>query len=188
LPSFPKNNHSKEDRTMKRLLIGLLAGIFLAGYAYGEELVISIHRVNAKGVGEQIGTVTLSDSPYGLILTPDLKGLPPGIHGFHVHQNPNCGPAQEGGKSVPALAAGGHYDPEGTGRHEGPYGKGHLGDLPALSVDKSGRATLPVLAPRLKANDVKGHSLIIHAGGDNYSDQPKKLGGGGSRIACGVAK
>jgi Cu-Zn family superoxide dismutase len=26
----------------------------------------------------------------------------------------------------------------------------------------------------------------IHAGGDNYSDQPKPLGGGGARIACGT--
>ena len=27
---------------------------------------------------------------------------------------------------------------------------------------------------------------MIHAGGDNYSDQPQPLGGGGARIACGV--
>jgi Cu-Zn family superoxide dismutase len=27
---------------------------------------------------------------------------------------------------------------------------------------------------------------MIHEGGDNYSDQPKPLGGGGARIACGV--
>jgi Cu-Zn family superoxide dismutase len=29
---------------------------------------------------------------------------------------------------------------------------------------------------------------MIHAGGDNYSDQPVPLGGGGARIACGVVK
>jgi Cu-Zn family superoxide dismutase len=29
---------------------------------------------------------------------------------------------------------------------------------------------------------------MIHAGGDNYSDTPKPLGGGGERIACGVVK
>jgi Cu-Zn family superoxide dismutase len=27
---------------------------------------------------------------------------------------------------------------------------------------------------------------MIHQGGDNYSDDPKKLGGGGARVACGV--
>jgi len=27
---------------------------------------------------------------------------------------------------------------------------------------------------------------MIHAGSDNYADEPKPLGGGGSRVACGV--
>ncbi len=87
---------------------------------------------------------------------------------------------------VPGLAAGGHYDPDNTGVHKGPYGNGHLGDLPALFVDQSGRANHPVLAPRVLIKDLKGRALIIHAGGTNYSDRPQKLGGGGARIACGI--
>ena len=55
-----------------------------------------------------------------------------------------------------------------------------------LVVDPDGTATLAVLAPRLKVSDVLGRALMIHAGGDNYSDQPLPLGGGGARIACGV--
>jgi Cu-Zn family superoxide dismutase len=44
-----------------------------------------------------------------------------------------------------------------------------------------------VTAPRLtKLSEVKGKALMIHAGGDNFSDQPKPLGGGGERIACGI--
>ena len=39
---------------------------------------------------------------------------------------------------------------------------------------------------RLKTTDLAGRAIIIHAGGDNYSDNPKKLGGGGARVACGV--
>jgi superoxide dismutase, Cu-Zn family len=173
---------------MKELLIGILIVIFAASCSYAEEVTVSVNLVHAGGMGKEIGTVSLTDSPYGLILTPRLTSLPPGVHGFHVHQMPDCGAAKEGEKMVPALAAAGHYDPEGTGRHEGPYGKGHLGDLPALYVDQEGRAAVPVLAPRLKVSDVKGHSLMIHGGGDNYSDQPEKLGGGGPRIACGVVK
>jgi Cu-Zn family superoxide dismutase len=174
---------------MKSIMIGtLLTLLLIAPLARGEEVVVQMNLLTKDGVGKKIGTVTLSDSQYGLLLTPNLEGLKPGLHGFHVHQNPDCGPGKEDGKAVPGLAAGGHYDPENTGRHEGPYGKGHLGDLPALCVGKNGKADLPVLAPRLKAADVKGHSLIIHAGGDNYSDQPKKLGGGGARVACGVVK
>jgi len=40
----------------------------------------------------------------------------------------------------------------------------------------------------LRLNELKNHSLIIHTGGDNYSDVPTKLGGGGARIACGIIK
>ncbi len=172
-----------------RRIMGPLAIAFLimlpAVSAPAAELAIEMRLVNEQGVGERIGQITAADSPYGLILTPRLGSLPPGIHGFHVHQHADCGHALAGGKPAAALAAGGHYDPAKTDRHAGPYGDGHLGDLPALYVDGKGSAATPVLAPRLKTADLRGRSLMIHAGGDNYSDLPEKLGGGGGRIACG---
>jgi Cu-Zn family superoxide dismutase len=103
-----------------------------------------------------------------------------------VHQNASCEPGEKEGKKAAAIAAGDHLDPAKAGKHEGPYGMGHLGDLPALYVDASGKAALPVLAPHVKLADFKGHALMVHAGGDNYSDSPEKLGGGGARIACGT--
>jgi len=175
---------------MKRWLVPLLlaSAFALAATAWAGPTV-TIHQLQADGVGPAVGTVTLNDTPYGLLLTPDLTGLPPGLHGFHVHVNPNCGPAIKDGKPVPGLAAGGHYDPAHTGRHRGPYNPaGHLGDLPPLYVAPDGRATLPVLAPRLRAADLAGRSLMIHAHGDNFSDQPAPLGGGGARLACGVVE
>jgi Cu-Zn family superoxide dismutase len=48
---------------------------------------------------------------------------------------------EDQGKVVAAQAAGGHLDPVKTGHHEAPSGKGHLGDLPALTVDGNGKAT-----------------------------------------------
>jgi len=68
---------------------------------------------------------------------------------------------------------------------KGAFGKGHL---PDLTVGADGKATEAVVAPRLKTGEVKGRSLMIHAGGDNYADVPEKLGDGGGRIACGVIK
>lgn len=126
-----------------------------------------------------IGTITLKDTDYGVLITPDLNGLTPGMHGFHIHINPSC--ANSG------QAAGGHFDPQNTNKHLGPYNKlGHLGDLPMIYVNHKGEAKVPVLAPRLKLTDLSKHSLMIHAGGDNYADTPKPLGGGGGRMACGV--
>jgi Cu-Zn family superoxide dismutase len=162
--------------------------LMLPGFVFAEDMIVKVNLVNDQGVGKEIGMVTAADSKYGLILTPQLSDLTPGLHGFHVHDKPDCSHAMKDGKAVPALAAGGHYDPANTGKHEGPFGNGHLGDLPALYVAADGKATLPVLAPRLKVGDIKGRSLMIHAGGDNYSDTPAPLGGGGARVACGVVK
>src|SRR3546814_8064066 len=81
------------------------------------------------------------------------------------------------------------FDPKGTGKHGYPWGEGHLGDLPALYVDAEGSASHPVLAPRLTSLDqVVGHALMVHKGGDNHADHPKPSGGGGAREACGVIK
>ena len=149
-------------------------------------VIVGMNLIDADGIGAEIGTISAEDTQYGLLLTPNLSELTPGVHGFHVHSNPDCSPGVRDGEVVPALAAGGHYDPENTGRHEGPYGDGHLGDLPPLIVDADGTATLPLLAPRLEVADLTGRSLMIHQGGDNFSDMPLPLGGGGARIACGV--
>jgi len=149
-------------------------------------LVIPMSLVDATGAPKPIGTITASNSGYGLMLRPALKGLPPGLHGFHVHENPSCEAAPKDGVVTAGQAAGGHFDPAKTGRHDGPYGAGHLGDLPAIYVDSEGKAETVVLAPRLKLADLAGHSLMIHAGGDNHADHPAPLGGGGARMACGV--
>lgn len=168
-------------RTTLSLLAGLLSSAALA------QTVVPMHVVDTSGSGVQAGTITITESAYGLVFEPDLKGLPPGIHGFHVHEHPSCAAGERDGKPVAALAAGGHYDPHGTNSHGTPWGDGHLGDLPALYVAADGTASQPVLAPRLKKlADVGARSLMIHAGGDNHSDHPAALGGGGGRIVCGV--
>lgn len=174
----------------KSLVVAMVAGsiIMAAPPVFAEELRVTMNLVTDQGVGKAIGTVTISEGSNGLIFTPNLTGLTPGLHGFHVHQNPDCSVGVKDGKIVAALAAGGHYDPTGTGKHEGPEGQGHLGDLSALTVGADSTASTAVTAQRLTMSDVKGRSIMIHAGGDNYSDQPAALGGGGARIACGVVR
>jgi Cu-Zn family superoxide dismutase len=149
-------------------------------------MTVEIHSLDAKGVGASIGTVKATMTPYGVLFTPALKGLPAGVHGFHLHAAASCDAGDKDGVMTAGMAAGGHFDPANTGKHEGPYGNGHLGDLPPIYVEADGSATTPVLAPRLKLSDLKGHSLMIHVHGDNYADTPEKLGGGGGRMSCGV--
>lgn len=170
---------------MKHIIATLLSLATLNAFA---DITVPVNSVTDKGVGASVGEVTVSESKYGLVFTPALKQLAPGVHGFHLHQNPSCEPAEKEGKMTPAQAAGDHFDPAGSKKHGMPWGDGHLGDLPPLYVTAEGIASQPVLAPRLKLADVKGHALMIHAGGDNHADHPAPLGGGGARVACGVIK
>ena len=169
---------------------GIVASAILlcAPLAQANETVeVKMYTATAEGQGEPIGTVTLGKNEFGVLITSALKGLSPGAHGFHLHQNPDCGPTTKDGKTTPAGAAGGHYDPEKTGVHKGPFDTtGHLGDLPRLHVDQAGESRETYLAPRLQLDDFNGRAVVIHQGGDNYSDDPSALGGGGARVACGV--
>ena len=87
-----------------------------------------------------------------------------------------------------AQSAGGHFDPDNTKAHKGPGGGGHKGDLPKLVSPTRVRPRRRWRSKGSRSADFQGKSLMIHEGGDNYSDTPKPLGGGGARIACGVVK
>lgn len=151
-----------------------------AGLSFANSITVPMNFTADKGVGASAGSVVITETKNGLLFTPNLHGLTPGGHGFHVHQNASC---EDNG-----MAAGGHFDPESTGKHRGPYDdNGHLGDLPLLTIEADGTVMTPVLAPRLHAlSDVQNHALMVHVAGDNYSDTPEKLGGGGARMVCGV--
>ncbi|EPP1033672.1 superoxide dismutase [Cu-Zn] SodC [Cronobacter turicensis] len=171
---------------MKRLTLAAMA-LLTCGVVQAVSQEVDLHLATDQGVGQSVGTVKITETDKGLEFAPDLKGLPPGEHGFHIHANGSCEPAMKDGKMAAAEAAGGHFDPQKTGKHAGPEGDGHLGDLPALAVNNDGKATEPVAAPRIKTLDeIKGKALMVHVGGDNMSDHPKPLGGGGARYACGV--
>ena len=173
---------------MKNLIVLCVAvlGFQSLAFADASSKKVDMHLLTEEGVGKKIGVITLRDTPKGLVVKPRLIGLSPGEHGFHVHENPDCGPKEKDGKMVPGLAAGSHYDPHSTGAHKGPHGGGHLGDLPKLIVSEDGAAVEPLVIKGVSISDVSNRSLMIHAGGDNYSDAPSPLGGGGARVACGV--
>jgi Cu-Zn family superoxide dismutase len=165
-------------------LIIAVAGVSAAASA--EDITVKVRAISDAGIGADIGTIRAIDTKDGLRLVPRLKGLAPGEHGFHVHENPKCGNTAADGKTGAGLAAGAHFDPDKAGKHEGPKGAGHKGDLPVLAVAANGEARAPVVAPRLKVADLWGRAIVVHAGGDNYADRPQALGGGGARVACGT--
>lgn len=96
---------------MQRCILAILTLAACAGAQAASESV-DINLVTSQSVGQAIGSVKISETAKGLEFTPDLKALPPGEHGFHIHANGSCQPAIKEGKAVAAGAAGGHYDPQ----------------------------------------------------------------------------
>lgn len=172
----------------KLLKLSLLTLALAASGAQAATVRAELALATPDGPGAAVGSVTIRDSANGAVLTVDLHGLPPGPHGFHVHDKGSCAPGPDKtGKIVPAGAAGGHFDPAMTGKHAGPDGMGHQGDLPFVTVDASGSMKARLAAPHVQSvKSLAGRALMLHAGGDTYSDEPAPLGGGGSRLACGV--
>lgn len=138
--------------------------------------------------GTIIGEVRGGDGDLGAELQVSAQGLPPGVHGMHLHSVGLCeGPSFE--------SAGPHWNPtnakHGLQNPEGP----HFGDLPNITVGPDGRFLGNVTIQgsylkesRLKAGpgqsiiDADGVALIIHALPDDNRTDP--AGNSGGRIAC----
>ena len=167
----------------------VFAGLPSAGHAKSAKpkpVVVTMNKISVDGVGEKAGTITVHETKTGVTLAVDVTGLTPGEHGLHLHANGSCDAADKDGKKTAGQAAGAHFDPDGTKAHKGPGGGGHKGDLPKLDVPANGHAKVKLPVAGVMLADFAGRSLMIHAGGDNYSDTPKPSGGGGDRIVCGV--
>lgn len=164
---------------MKKYGIILSITLLWVGISHANNASAVVYLTDKGKRNQSLGRVVFTDTPYGLLIQPKLSGLTPGLHGLHLHQHPDCGDM--------GNHAGGHFDPQNTQSHQGPYGKGHLGDLPVLYVNANGKAEVATLAPRLRVRDLSKLTLMVHANGDNYSDNPP-LGGGGARVACGLIR
>jgi len=133
--------------------------------------------------GARVGSVTLTDTYAGELVTGSVNGLGLGAHGIHLHAVGKC--------EAPAFAsAGGHFNP--TGKQHGyrsPNGP-HLGDLPNLDTPAAGELRFEFLAPGITLRgdnallDGDGASVVVHSGRDDYMTDP--AGNSGARIACGV--
>lgn len=144
--------------------------------------------IDLKGsTGEKVGVATLSEGPRGVVIRLDLKGLTPGWHGLHFHENGDC-------SSADFKSAGPHMHDKASAVHGLLNATGdEAGDLPNLWASGTGEAHAEVYSPwvslvgaagRLGLLDADGSALVIHAAPDDHAAQP--IGGAGARVACGV--
>ncbi|NET06100.1 MAG: superoxide dismutase family protein [Symploca sp. SIO2B6] len=131
-----------------------------------------------------MGKVSFSETEEGLLIEANLEQVPPGKHGFHIHETGSC---EDGGK-----AAGGHFNPDGV-QHglliKDGFENAHAGDLGNITVSPEGTGTMNVTIPGLTLSEGKyalgNLSVIVHEKPDDFG-QP--TGNAGGRIGCGIIK
>lgn len=170
---------------MDEALFGLgslaMTGLFLRRRSKHtvQNAVCVFHTAASPGIEGHVEIRAVSDDQTEF--TCKLKGLTPGLHGFHVH---NKGDLRDG-----CTSACSHYNPTGV-THGGPRGtRRHRGDLGNIEADAAGVCDSIVVAD-VGVHEIIGRSLIVHqdpddlgCGGDAES---LKTGNAGARIACGV--
>jgi len=135
--------------------------------------------------GMVVGTATLkAHGTSGVAFELALKGLPPGEHAVHLHQEPKC--------DAPSFeSAGPHLNPAGK-QHglQNPSGP-HAGDMTNIMVTANGSVTTTVVNSRVMIGPGPdslysrgGAAIVIHAQPDDMKSDP--AGNAGDRVACGV--
>lgn len=172
---------------MKTAIAMTAAALALGGSlaaAGAQETGTSATMLDAEGA--EVGTVTVDSMSSGFLhVTVEMVDLPPGAHGFHIHETGECD--AEGGFE----SAGGHYagdSDHGIAAENGP----HPGDFPNVHVGEDGVLTVEFFTDRLSLDeggdnplmDEDGSAVMVHSGADDYESQPS--GDAGERIACGV--
>jgi Cu-Zn family superoxide dismutase len=139
-----------------------------------------------NGEGKEVGNAKLTQTPNGVLIAFEVRGLAPGEHAFHIHEKGNCDPATK------FASAGGHY---ALGKMHGYKTEGgpHPGDMPNQFTGPDGVLRAEVIDPSVTLGGgmatllgPDGTALVIHAKADDYQSQP--AGNAGDRVACAVIK
>ena len=175
---------------MRNLLIIASAALFgVVGAAAQQAAPMRAHAtIQGDGITGTAEFVELDNATGKEVeVTLNVSGLKPGRHGVHLHATGKCTPD--------FTAAGGHFDP-GPASNTDPDANHpfHMGDLPNLEVDASGKGTMKAVTTRVTLSDgplslfdADGSAIIIHGNADQMiTGAPKSGVSGGPRVACGV--
>jgi Cu-Zn family superoxide dismutase len=140
---------------------------------------------------EVAGTVTFTAAQGGVKVVVDVTGLPPGKHGFHIHEFGDVSDTAKG------MNTGGHFDPAGTKHHAlvaGEHSEAghHAGDMGNLEADSNGHAHLEMMLTGVSVmgpqNPIIGRAVIIHEKADDGGQPTGNAGGRLGQGVIGIAK
>jgi superoxide dismutase, Cu-Zn family len=171
---------------MRRLGLGSMCAVLLGCSALAQSpQKVTASFANAQG--QETGKAGLVQTPHGVLIEVEVRGLSPGEHAFHIHQKGVCDPASK------FESAGGHFSPHGNKHGFLADGGPHEGDMPNQFVGQDGVLRAHVLDPNVTLGagedslfGPSGSSLVIHARADDYTSQP--AGNAGDRVACAIIR
>ena len=138
---------------------------------------MAVARVEPKNGSTVRGTISFTQRGNKVYISANFVELWPGPHSLYIHAVGNC-------SSANAASAGPVWNAAGAAA-----GGKRTGDLPQLNAGTEGNAVLQTSTPDLSvgtgaADDVIGHSVIVHQGLD--PDPKAEFGVRNGWLACGV--
>ena len=122
---------------MKSLVIPVLCAAGLAAAGANASYRANINVISGDGTGRSLGQVTIAENTHGgVIITPNLRNLPPGQHALHLQEGAPCGEKQQ--KRAP---------------------------LPPLDVNEYGFASKPFAVTTLNLEALRNKALVVETTG-----------------------
>lgn len=165
---------------MKKLLVVPFALVFFAcAHNKGPMAMANLDSISGSTAKGVVHFQNAGDD--GVEVVADLTGVPPGVHGFHIHDKGACGNN--------GADAGGHFNPGGMVHGAPDAVSHHAGDFGNVTADEKGEVHARFNTHSITidggTNGVVGHAVVLHGNPDDLVSQP--AGNAGPRIACGVA-
>lgn len=173
---------------MKMVFVALIFSMF--AYLMADETPISAIAVLKSSNGHISGVVRFEQNQTSSLthVYVNITGLPPGDHGFHIHQF--------GDLSNGCISAGPHFNPNAL-THGSPNDTvRHVGDLGNLEANSAGDSVFELKDKQIQlsgSHSVIGRAVVVHElkddlglGTGTKEAESKKTGNAGARIACAV--
>uniref|UniRef100_Q0GGV6 Superoxide dismutase [Cu-Zn] n=1 Tax=Brugia malayi TaxID=6279 RepID=Q0GGV6_BRUMA len=134
------------------------------------------------------GTIHFQQDKNSTTISGEIKGLTPGLHGFHVHQY--------GDTTNGCISAGPHFNPYNKTHGDPTDEMRHVGDLGNIVAGADGTAHIDISDKHVQLlGEFSIISFVVHACGDqddlgrgvgDKKDASLKTGDAGARVACGI--
>jgi len=162
----------------------LLVFVFV-GFANGQDKLRAVAVL--KGDGVVTGTIHFEQAAGSnpVHIFGEINGLSAGTHGFHVHEF--------GDLTDKCISAGAHWNPAKKTHGAPADSVRHEGDLGNVEAGADGKATVDLNDRVLTlsgADSIIGRTVVVHEKADDLgrggTEESKKTGSAGGRLACGV--